>query len=97
MCRWSATDEKGPKKSAMLVLQNEQAFAPAKAPVGNGITKVPASGIGDDAVYGTSPDVPTILTVKKGDLTFVIHVSGVPDDQLKTKEKTLALDVLSKL
>jgi hypothetical protein len=98
MCHWSEPGQTGPKrKGAMLVLQDAQAFAYAKMPVGNGITKVPVSGIGDDAVYGTTPGFPTVLTVKKGNLTFVVHVSGFPDDQIKAKEKTLALDVLAKL
>jgi hypothetical protein len=72
-------------------------------PVGHGTTKVPTSGIGDDAVFGTTPKYAMTLTVKKGDLYFVVHVWGFPLDQSKAvdevqaKEKTLALQILSKL
>jgi hypothetical protein len=85
------------KKGVMLTLQDPMAFTYAKMPAGHGIVKVPVSGIGDDAVYGTTPGFPTVLTVKKGDVVFVVHVNGFPDDQIKAKEKTLALDVLAKL
>ena len=100
LCHWGAPVlmAKGTtKKGVMLTLQDPMAFAYAKMPVGHGITKVPVSGIGDDAVYGTTPGYPTVLTVKKGDVVFVVHVTGFPDDQIKAKEKTLALDVLAKL
>lgn len=100
LCQWGAVSLAGKgmaKKGVMLTLQNPMAFAYAKMPVGHGIIKVPVSGIGDDAVYGTTPGYPTVLTVKKGDVVFVVHVNGFPDDQIKAKEKQLALDVLAKL
>jgi hypothetical protein len=98
VCHWgtgSAVDKA--HKGAMITLQDARAFAYAKMQVGNGIIKVPVRGIGDDAVYGTTPEYPTVLTVKKGDVVFVVHVNGFSDDQIKAKEKTLALDVLAKL
>ena len=99
LCQWGAPVlfATTAKKGVILTLQNPLAFAYAKMPVGHGIIKVPVSGIGDDAVYGSTPGYATVLTVKKGDVVFVVHVSGFPDDQIKTKEKTLALDVLAKL
>jgi ABC-type amino acid transport substrate-binding protein len=100
LCHWGAAVvmAKGTtKKGVMLTLQSPMAFAYAKMPVGNGIIKVPVSGIGDDAVYGTTPGYPTVLTVKKGNVVFVVHVNGFPDDQIKAKEKMLALDVVAKL
>jgi hypothetical protein len=97
LCQWGTPDLAGKKKGVMLTLQDPLAFTYAKMPAGHGITKVPASGIGDDAVYGTTPGYPTVLTVKKGDVVFVVHVGGFPDDQIKAKEKTLALDILAKL
>lgn len=98
LCQWGAPDLVGKtKKGLMLTLQDPRAFASAKMPIGHGITKVPVSGIGDDAVYGTTPGYATVLTVKKGDVVFVVHVTGFPDDQIKAKEKTLALEVLAKL
>jgi hypothetical protein len=100
VCHWGAINaarEGMTSKGAMLTLQDAGAFAYAKMPVGHGIIKVPVSGIGDDAVYGTTPGYPTVLTVKKGDVVFVVHVNGFSDEQIKAKEKTLALDVLAKL
>ena len=95
LCHWG--EAVGKKKGVMITLQNPLAFTYAKMPAGHGITKVPVSGIGDDAVYGTTPGYPTVLTVKKGDVVFVVHVKGFPDDQIKAMEKTLALEVLKKL
>lgn len=95
VCRWE-TPLGNPKKTAFLVLLNPQAFAYAKMPGGQSITKVPVSGIGDDALYSGSRGSPTILTVKKGDLVFNIHVTGFADDQIKAKEKILALNILAK-
>jgi hypothetical protein len=66
-------------------------------PAGNGIVKTPSGGIGDDAVYGTSPGASTVLTVKKGEAVFVVHVTGFSENEIKTKEKTLALDVIARL
>ena len=100
VCHWGASGTAGKgsaKKGVMLTLQDPRAFAYAKMPVGNGITKVDVSGVGDDAVYGTTPGFPTVLTVKKGDVVFVVHVNGFTDDEIKAKEKTLALDVLARL
>jgi hypothetical protein len=100
LCHWGAASvmAKGTtKKGVMLTLQDPMAFTYAKMPVGHGIVKVPVSGIGDDAVYGTTPGYPTVLTVKKGNVVFVVHVNGFPDDQIKAKEKTLAKDILAKL
>jgi len=80
-----------------VTLLNEQAFAYAKMPVNfKGITKTSVSGIGDDAVYGTAAGHGT-LSVKKGNSAFVVHVYGFPLDQIEAKEKTLALEILSKL
>lgn len=98
LCQWGTVSLDGRAgKGVTLNLQDVAAFAYAKMPLGHGITKVPVSGIGDDAVYGTTPGWPTVLTVKKGQVVFTLHVSGFPDEQLKTKEKTLALNVLAKL
>lgn len=100
VCHWGASGTAGKgssRKGVMLTLQDPKAFAYAKMPVGNGITKVDVSGVGDDAVYGTTPGFPTVLTVKKGDVVFVVHVNGFTDDEIKAKEKTLALDVLARL
>ena len=100
-CEWSAPGQPTPNAKKVTVnVQDARAFEYAKMPVGHGITKTPASGIGDEAVYGTTPSLGTVLTVKKGSVVFVVHVYGFPLDQIdeiKTKEKTLALEILDKL
>jgi hypothetical protein len=104
LCEWSVSGQSGPgSKKVTVTLQNPQAFAYAKMPVGHGITKTPVSGIGDDAVYGTTPNFAATLTVKKGDVVFAVRVFGFPIaegkslDEVQAKEKTLALEILSKL
>jgi hypothetical protein len=104
LCEWSAPGPIGLNTKKVTVnLASKQGFADAKMPADHGITKVPESGLGNDAVVGTTPGYATTLTVKKGDLVFVVHVWGFPLDQPKAvddvqvKEKTLALQLLSKL
>jgi hypothetical protein len=80
-----------------------QGFAYAKMPAGNGITKVPVSSLGDDAVFGVAPHLGTSLTVKKGDFVFAITVGGFPFDQpkeaddVRAREEKLARQILAKL
>jgi hypothetical protein len=104
LCEWSVPGQSGPgTKRVTVTIQDPRAFEYAKMPVGGGITKTPASGIGDDAVYGTTPKFAAVLTVKKGDVVFVVRVYGFPIDpgkpldDVQAKEKTLALEILSKL
>jgi hypothetical protein len=97
-CQWSAPGPSTPNaKKLTLTLQDPRAFAYAKMPVGHGVTKTPVSGIGDDAVSGTTPGLGTVLTVKKDSVVFVVHVFGFPTDEAEAKEKALAIQVLSKL
>lgn len=93
VCQWRTTSAQA-KIRVQLFLKDARAFAYAKMPV-QGITKVAAGGIGDDAVYSTGP----VLSVKKGDISFNVHVLsyGLPDEKAKAMEKALALDVLKKL
>ena len=74
LCDWSAaaTQPGTRAKKVTLTLKKPQEFAYLKMPVGNGITKTPVSGIGDEAVYGTTPGYATTLSVRKGDNVFVI-------------------------
>lgn len=85
------------RKKTHAHLQDPRAFAYAKMPVGHGVNKTPVSGIGDDAVSGTTPGLGTVLTVKKGSVVFVVHVFGFPTDEAEAKEKALAIQVLSKV
>ncbi len=98
-CNWTAPGQPIGinAKKVTVTLLDEQGFAYAKMPVNfKGITKTSVSGIGDDAVYGTAAGHGT-LSVKRGNSAFVVHVYGFPLDQIKAKEKTLALEILSKL
>ena len=100
VCDWTVPNQPPgtAAKKVMVTLQTPQAFAYAKMPVNSKqITKTPVSGIGDDAVYGTTAGQVATLTVKKGDVVFVVRVSGFPMDQLEDKEKTLAKEIVGKL
>jgi len=105
LCDWRAAAQPGMKaKSVMITLLNAGGFAATKTQLNvQGITKVPVSGIGDEAVYGTTSGLGSTLSVKKGDFYFVVHVNGFPFDKAKgadeteAKEKTLAQQILSKL
>jgi hypothetical protein len=88
LCRWGEPGAAGARKAVVVTLQDAQAFAFAKAP---------SSGIGDDAVYVTITGVTSTLTVKKGDVYFEVHVYGLADAETKAVEKTIALDVITKL
>jgi hypothetical protein len=97
ICEWTAEGQSGSKAVKVSVtIQTPQAFAYAKAPAGNGITKTPVSGVGDEAVSGTMPNVATTLTVRKGDFYFAVHIYPFSDgDDIKTKEKNIALQILA--
>ena len=106
LCDWRpASQPTGMKpKSVMITLLDARGFAATKMQLNvQGITKVPVSGIGDEAVYGTTAGLGSTLSVKKGDFYFVVHVNGFPFDKAKggdeteAKEKTLALEILSKM
>lgn len=59
--------------------------------------RTPVSGIGDDAYYSTD-GVHVTLSVRKGSVAFEVGAYGdFPASQVQTVEKTLALEVLSKL
>jgi hypothetical protein len=61
-------------------------------------TEVSNGNLGDDSYYVTMQGKYTALMVKKGDIAFKVAVYGaVPSDQAKAMDKTLALQVLSKL
>jgi hypothetical protein len=104
MCGWSEpsdTNHNGKRVMANIFgpmgkLTPADRFNNVKTPI-KGITKIPTSGIGDDAVYVTTGGLGTGLTVKKGSFVFEIRVYGFPLDQIEAKEKILAQDVLAKL
>jgi len=101
VCEWAGP---GNQKKVDLTLLTERGFEAAKTPVGGGlITKTPVSGIGDDAVFGTTGKVAATFAVKKGGVMFSVRVQGFPIDQpqavsdVQAKEKALAVQIVSKL
>jgi hypothetical protein len=77
----------------------EQAKTMAKTEKGAAqISNASLSGIGDDAFYTSMGAGYTALLVKKGDVVFKVAMYGdLPNEKKKEVEKTLALQVLSKL
>jgi hypothetical protein len=99
ICEWKPTGSANSKTVKLdVTILTPRAFEMTKTLVGGGITKTPVSGVGDEAVSGTTPKLATVLTVKKGDFVFSVHVFPFADgDEIKAKEKTLALQILAKL
>ena len=104
ICGWEVPGQKGiDRKRVVLSIYTQMGsrtpvdrFNTAKTPI-KGITKTPVSGVGDDAIYATAPGFGTGLIFKKGASAFDLRVYGFPLEQIKEKEKTLALDVIAKL
>lgn len=104
LCQWSTPKQPNPAnaKSVILTISSERAFGFAKSPLAKDTKAVPASGVGDDAVYAVSVDSSgqstAQLFVKKGATYIVLHVYGFPD-QTKSMaiEKTLAVEACSRL
>jgi hypothetical protein len=104
LCGWEVPGEKSlDRKRVVLSIYAQmgsrtpvQRFNAAKTPV-PGVTKEPVSGVGDDAIFATTPGLGTGLIFRKGDAAFDLRVYGFPIDQLKAKEKALAQEVLGKL
>ena len=104
LCGWEVPGEKSmDRKRVVLSIYTQMGsrtpvdrFNAAKTPM-KGITKEPVSGVGDDAIFATTPGFGTGLIFRKGNAAFDVRVYGFPVDQLKAKEKTLAQSVLAKL
>ena len=93
-CSWQA--QGGARGMVTLSFWDPAGFPAMKTPLPN-VTKVPAPGIGDDALYSTIGQF-TTLSVKKGGAVFLVKAYGVPDQaRQKAIEKTLAGDVIAKL
>lgn len=93
-CSWQA--QGGARGVVTLSFWDPAGFSAMKAPLPN-VTKVPAPGIGDDALYSTIGQF-TTLSVKKGGAVFLVKAYGVPDQaKQEAIEKTLAGDVIAKL
>lgn len=104
-CEWAATASNGVStKKVAVTLITAQGYAMSKVPLNtSSITKVPVSGVGDEAIQGTIGKSATTLTVKKGDVYFAIDVRGFPLNPgadlntVQGMEKTLAMAVLGNL
>jgi len=104
VCGWQVPGEKDmDRKRVVLSIYTQmgsrtpvQRFNTAKTPV-QGVTKEPVSGVGDEAIFATTHGLGTSLIFRKGDSAFDLRVYGFPAEQLKSKEKALAQEVLAKL
>jgi hypothetical protein len=104
ICGWEVPGQKTSDRKRVLLsiytqlgsLTPAQRFNTAKTPI-QGIPKEPVNGVGDDAIFATTAGFGTGLIFRKGDAAFDLRVYGFPLDQLKIKEKELALKVLTKL
>lgn len=85
-CVWVPKKYAPGAKSVTLQLMNEKGFAAQRAR----LDVKPVTGIGDEAVQSTR--IP-VLTVKKGNLYFAVSVAGLPVDQAKAAEQSLAKQV----
>lgn len=104
LCGWDVPGEKRlDRKRVVLNIYTQigsltpiQRFNNAMTPI-TGITKVPVTGVGDAALFATTPGLGTGLIFRKGDAAFDLRVYGFPLDQVEEKERALAAHVLAKL
>jgi hypothetical protein len=99
-CDWTAPGQPTgiTAKKVTVTMLDERGFAAAKMPIySKGITKTSVTGVGDEAIFGTTGGLVGTLAVKKGNVAFVVHVYGFPLDQIEAKEKNLALEILANL
>jgi len=100
-CHWQQQGKRGTTVvDARLMVESAKTYDGAKNAMGMSgkVTKVPVSGLGDDAYYLVgSKDAP--LFVKKGNSAFRIAVDGKgwSADDMKSKEKAFASALLQKL
>ena len=100
-CTWAPAG--GPAqgvKYVTLMLQSADGYDTAKKVMDQtkGMTVASVSGIGDDAYYLSLSNILSLI-VKKGNVAFKFTIYGgdFPVEKKKAMEKTLVLQVLSKL
>jgi hypothetical protein len=92
-CSWTVSS---PHTIVTVSLWPVHGFADMKMPLPN-MTKTSVSGVGDEAVLTTVGNF-TSLSVKKGNVVFIVKVYGVPDlNKQTTIEETLARAVAGRL
>lgn len=104
LCGWEVAGQKSlSRKRVVLSIYTQigsltpvERFNNAKFPM-QGIKKEPVSGVGDDAIFVTTPGFGTGLIFRKGDAAFDLRVYGFPIEQVETNEKKLADCVIQKL
>jgi hypothetical protein len=97
LCGWAPPG--GPRidgKKLTVNLMTEHAFAVGKT-AAQGVAKTSVSGVGDDAYYVTAGGLGTGLCIKTGSTYVRIRVGGFPAEKQRELEKTLALQMLTKL
>jgi len=77
-------------------MQSAKMYTGAKSSTLPNATKASVSGVGDEAIF-TGIENFASLWVKKGTVYFLVRIYGLPANDAQSKEKTLALNVLSKL
>jgi hypothetical protein len=104
LCGWEVPGEKSLNRKRVVLsiytqigsLTPVERFNNAKFPI-QGIKKEPVSGVGDDAIFATTPGFGTGLIFRKGDAAFDLRVYGFPIEQVEANEKKLAACVIQKL
>ena len=95
-CGWAAAgDPSLGSKRLVLSVMSGRAFESAKTPI-KGASRLPATGIGDDAYYITTPPFGTSLSVRKGESCFQVHISGFTDARAAHLEKAVAQKLLGR-
>jgi hypothetical protein len=89
-CIWVPKKYAPGSKSVTLQLMDEKGFAAQRTRP----DVMPVAGIGDAAVQTTR--IP-VLTVKKGNVYFSVSVAGLPVDQAKATEQSLAKQIVAGL
>jgi hypothetical protein len=96
VCHWPFTGLAGvlnSKKGVEVKLLDANSWSMLEPAIAAGES---VTGVGDNATY-FGPSRLTTLVIERGNVRFEVTVSGVPLDQVKAKEKTLAKDILAKL
>ena len=98
ICRWAGPDgHPGANPALVVTIQDAKAFEFAKSPSKSATLVKGAAGGGDDSSINMIGTMTAILTVKKGDTYFELHVYGLPIDHTKTVETTLGKEVVANL
>lgn len=89
-------DSAGAKTGVEVAIVKLSLFNNEKTPM-PGVKEEQAKGIGDEAHYMTTPGFPIGLTVKKGNFAFKVRAYGFTPQQVKEKDRTLALKIIERL